>query len=428
MSFPVVGLSSVLKQRKEFIIIDDDTEYKLCRVQTNRKGVVLRSLLKGSEIMTKRQQVCRAGDFIVATIDAKVGGYGFVPAELNGAIVSNDYQLYNLELAKLYPDYLRMLITTELIQDQIRPSGTTNHARTHSDVFLKAEIPLPSVPEQQAIAEKFDRISRETVVFDFETASADSLLTSLRQAILQDAVSGKLVPQNPSDEPASELLKKIRAEKAKMVKEGTLRKEKPLPPINPDEVPFDLPPGWEWCRLGEIVEVLMGSSPDGSSYNNEGEGVPLVNGPVEFGEGDLGKTRLLKYTTEPSVMCSSGDILLCVRGSTTGRLNIAGFDACIGRGVAALRPSIDRFYFTLILLILRQKIYDKGRGSTFPNVTKDEIVLFSLAIPPLPEQHRIVAKARQLLAQCDEMERALQQSRNLANALKLAIVHGLVGE
>lgn len=121
MNYPNVKLSDVLRQRKEFITIDDELAYKLCRVQTNRKGVVLRSITKGADIKTKKQQICNAGEFIVATIDAKAGGYGFIPDELDGAIVSSEYQLYEINTLRLMPDYLRMIITTDIIQSQIRP-------------------------------------------------------------------------------------------------------------------------------------------------------------------------------------------------------------------------------------------------------------------------------------------------------------------
>lgn len=101
--------------------------------------------------------------------------------------------------------------------------------------------------------------------------------------------------------------------------------------------PALLPEGWAWVRLGDIAEVVMGNSPPGTSYNRFGRGVPLINGPTEFGPGQLDNPAVVQYTDEPSRMCEVGDLLLCVRGSTTGRTNVASFAACIGRGVAAIR-------------------------------------------------------------------------------------------
>ncbi|MDQ3844456.1 MAG: restriction endonuclease subunit S, partial [Bacteroidota bacterium] len=107
MSWRKVKLGEVLTQRKEFITIDDSIEYKRCRVQVNRKGVVLRDVVKGIYINTKKQQLCRKNDFIVAEIDAKVGGYGFVGENLEGAIVSSHYLLFEVDETKMLIDYLK---------------------------------------------------------------------------------------------------------------------------------------------------------------------------------------------------------------------------------------------------------------------------------------------------------------------------------
>src|ERR1051325_8026933 len=105
-SWRKIKLSEVLKHRKEFITIEDSIEYKRCRVQVYRRGAVLRDIVKGLAINTKKQQVCNSGDFLVAEIDAKVGGYGFVPPELNGSIVSSHYFLFEIDKKKMLPDYL----------------------------------------------------------------------------------------------------------------------------------------------------------------------------------------------------------------------------------------------------------------------------------------------------------------------------------
>ena len=95
--WPAVSLGEVLKHRKEFITIDDSQEYKRCRIQLHAKGIVLRDLIEGARIKTKEQQVCRAGEFLVAEIDAKVGGFGIVPEDLDGAIVSSHYFLFEID-------------------------------------------------------------------------------------------------------------------------------------------------------------------------------------------------------------------------------------------------------------------------------------------------------------------------------------------
>ena len=148
--------------------------------------------------------------------------------------------------------------------------------------------------------------------------------------------------------------------------------------------------GWPAKRLGDVCEIIMGQSPDGESYNTTGEGVPLINGPVEFSRESFGKTVRSKFTTQPAKFCKEGDLILCVRGSTTGRMNIAGFDACVGRGVAALRAKQYQPWINHFISSKRDEIHGRGTGATFPNVSSAMLADFELVIPPLSEQQRIV--------------------------------------
>jgi type I restriction enzyme S subunit len=148
--------------------------------------------------------------------------------------------------------------------------------------------------------------------------------------------------------------------------------------------------GWPRKRLGDVCEIIMGQSPDGDSYNTTGEGVPLINGPVEFSGESFGKTIRSKFTTHPTKFCKEGDLILCVRGSTTGRMNIAGFDACVGRGVAAIRAKEYQPWINHFISSKRDEIHDKGTGATFPNVSGGTLADFELVVPPVPEQQRIV--------------------------------------
>jgi type I restriction enzyme S subunit len=253
MSWKRVKLGDVIKQRRDLIIIDNSVEYKRCRVQVNRKGVILRDIVKGIAINTKKQQVCKEGDFLVAEIDAKVGGYGFVGKDLEGAIVSSHYFLFEVDETKLLKKYLSWLIKTDIIQEQITSKGSTNYAAIRPSHVLNFEIPLPSISEQIEIVSRLNNINTRYSLLFKELDQQQTYLQQLRQTILQEAVQGKLSEQNPSDEDAATLLKRIKAEKGKLIKEGKLKKEKELPSRPGDEIPFVLPKGWVWCRLAEAV-------------------------------------------------------------------------------------------------------------------------------------------------------------------------------
>lgn len=178
MMLPIVSLNEVLRQRKQFFIIDDDCEYKLCRVQTNQKGIVLRSIMKGIDIKTKKQQICKENDLLVAEIDAKVGGYGIVPAELDGSIVSNHYYLFELDEEKISIEYMKIILTTKIIQQQIKSVGSTNYAAIRAVDFLNYTIPLPELEEQVAYANKYVIIRNQIQHLKEATSEIENNLTN----------------------------------------------------------------------------------------------------------------------------------------------------------------------------------------------------------------------------------------------------------
>lgn len=172
MTWKEVPLGEVIRQRKSFITIDDDITYKRCRVQTSARGVVLRDALRGAEIKTKKQQVCRAGDFLVAEIDAKAGGYGLVPLSLEGAVVSSHYFLFEVDEAQLDREYLGWYSRTNRFFDQVRAVGSTNYAAIRPGSVLQYTMPLPSLLEQRRMVARLDRAAAAVAS---RSASADAV-------------------------------------------------------------------------------------------------------------------------------------------------------------------------------------------------------------------------------------------------------------
>ncbi len=160
MGYPLRPLRECLKHRKEFITLDDLQEYKRCRVQLRGQGVVLRDIVPGAEIKTKTQQVCRAGELLVAEIDAKLGGFGIVPDDLDGAMVSSHYFLFEIEESVLDRAYLSFYLKTSAFLDQVNAKGTTNYAAIRPRDVLAYTIPLPPLDEQRRVVEKLEGLSR----------------------------------------------------------------------------------------------------------------------------------------------------------------------------------------------------------------------------------------------------------------------------
>lgn len=156
--WPSVLLGEVARHRSVFIEIDGETQYKRCRVQTGAKGVVLRDVVSGSEIRTKRQQVCRANDFLVAEIDAKLGGYGIIGPALDGAIVSSHYFLYEMDQNRIDPRFIGWFCRTPQFQSQVAAQGSTNYAAIRPSQVLGYRIPLPPLDEQRRVINRLDKI------------------------------------------------------------------------------------------------------------------------------------------------------------------------------------------------------------------------------------------------------------------------------
>ncbi len=192
-SWPIIPLGQVIRHRKEFIVIDDLTEYRRCRVQLHAKGIVLRDIVMGGSIRTKQQQVCRTGELLVAEIDAKVGGFGIVPLDLDGAIVSSHYFLYQIDEHRLDRGFLDYYIRTRAFRDQVEAQGSTNYAAIRPQHVLDYTIPLPPLAEQQRIVARIDALAaRIEEIRNLHSAVIDDLKRMLL------GVYGELTNDAPS--------------------------------------------------------------------------------------------------------------------------------------------------------------------------------------------------------------------------------------
>ncbi len=178
-AWPIVPLADVLSYRKEFITIDDTQQYKRCRVQLHAKGVLRRDTVSGVDIKTKKQQVCRAGEFLVAEIDAKMGGFGLVPAELEGAVVSSHYFLFEINESCIDARYLDHYCRTERFRAQVEAQGSTNYAAIRPADVLAYTIPLPSLPDQQALVARLDALAEKTRQVEAHLAAVERMSSSL---------------------------------------------------------------------------------------------------------------------------------------------------------------------------------------------------------------------------------------------------------
>jgi type I restriction enzyme S subunit len=226
----------------------------------------------------------------------------------------------------------------------------------------------------------------------------------LKNSILQWAIQGKLVPQDPNDEPASVLLEKIRAEKARLVKEGKLKKKDlEVKPIAEDEIPFEIPKGWEWCRIGDLFNHSSGKQ---QSSSNNGKGTPqkfITTSNLYWGRFVLDNVKVMNFTDEEIITCSAtkGDLLVCEGGAGYGRSAIwdKDYDICLQNHVHRLRPCIPGVceYVYHFIYLLKESNQLAPVGTAMPGLSANRLKDLIIPLPPLAEQHRIVAKIEELM-------------------------------
>jgi type I restriction enzyme S subunit len=255
-------------------------------------------------------------------------------------------------------------------------------------------------------------------------------VAELRKAILQLAVMGKLVPQDPNDPPASELLKEIEAEKRQLVKQGKIKKSEPLPEIKSEEVPCALPVGWEWVRLDSITSKITDG--DHKTPPRISAGFRLLSaknvrdGHLDFENCDLiSEEHYMKSRTR--CLPESGDLLIVSVGGTIGRTSLIPEDSAFAlvRSVALIKPLlINSSYlkYSMDSELLQASIHERKRGGAQPCLYLSEIQQFPFSLPPLPEQLRIVAKIDQLMSLCDTLDQEIDASTGKQTELLNAVM------
>jgi type I restriction enzyme S subunit len=217
------------------------------------------------------------------------------------------------------------------------------------------------------------------------------------------------VSQNPNDQPASELLKEIEAEKKILVKEGKIKKQEPLPPIKTEEIPYQAPKGWVWVRLGNIGETNIGLTYSPTDISDIGTPV-LRSNNIQNGKLDL--TNLVRVNKEikNSVMVQEGDLLICARNGSkalvgkTAQVSDLSKEMAFGAFMAIFRSSINNYVLRFIHSPLFRRMIADVSTTTINQITQNNLKTTIFPLPPLAEQKRIVAKIDQLMALCDKLE------------------------
>ena len=406
-------IGEFLKRSKIPIDIEDDIEYNRVTIRINHNGVSLRDSEFGKKIGTKKQFILKAGQFIVSKIDARYGAFGIAPDEVEGAIITGNFWAYDVDKKKVNIEWFNQFTNSPDFYDicERASSGITHRKYLDEKFFLNYEILLPNVDEQLI---QIDKIKSQKNSFNELTTELTHQLTlvkRLRQQLLQDAVQGTLVEQNPKDEPASELLKKIKAEKERLIAEKKLKKEKELPPIKPEEIPFEIPENWVWCRLGECITLKSGQDLSPSEYSDSIEdGLPYITGASNL---ENEKVIINRWTKVPKSIATEGELLLTCKGAGIGKMAWLELPKVhIARQIMALNSNQVLLKYIKTAITINIPEYQKKAKSLIPGIDRDTVLTTLFPLPPLAEQNRIVQKLDELMQNCNELEASIKQSES----------------
>jgi type I restriction enzyme, S subunit len=384
-AWPKVKLGEVLRHRKEFITIDELTNYRRPRVQLHAQGIVLRDEVPGSLIKTKKQQVCQAGEFLVAEIDAKVGGFGIVPDFLNGSIVSSHYFLFVADGTKLDRRFLDYFIRTPAFREQVEAQGSTNYAAIRPAHVLAYEIPLPPLSEQRRIVGRIEELAAEIESARKLRAEAVEEAQALKRKTLDALLATDRTPRMPLLELLSEPLMNGLSVPASRLGSGNCFAKVGV--VNTGE--FD-------SRETKLVDVNL--APNSPYWLRKDDIVVSRGNCPEF----VGRAAI--YRGEPA-RCAIPDLLIRVR------LDAKKADV---RFVSAFFHSSEAREYIASQI--------SGTSSTMPKISQAKLEALPIPVPQLPEQRRIVAELDALQTDVDALKAAQTETAAELDALLPSIL------
>ena len=389
---------------------------------------------------------------------------------------TTELHIFRNAFGSLVPDFLLYYLKNPAFISAAasRMTGSAGQKRVPTVFFSENPFPLPPLKEQTRIVAKIDelmarcdaleklRAERDAKRLAVHTTAVRQLLnvadrdghiqareflgqhfgelytvkenvTELRKAILQLAVMGKLVPQDPKDPPASELLKQIAAEKTRLVKAGRIKEPKPVSPIASAEIPFELPQGWEWVRFGRLAYQITDGTHHTPKYMQQG--IPFLSvKDMSSGILNFGDSRFISETEHNELIkrCNPmhGDLLLTKVG-TTGIPVLVDTDKAFSIFVSVALIKFPQDYISGKFLtrivkspLVKKQSEDGTEGIGNKNLVLRKIQNFLLPIAPLEEQHRIVAKIDQLMGLCDTLE----QQIGAAGATQSAMLNAMMAQ
>jgi len=416
-------ISSFLKERPDRFKPDEANKLglkRLNKIDFSGKMHLVNKPTKTNMILIKK------GDLVISGINVEKGAVAIYQGD-EDILATIHYSSYEFDKKKINVEYFKWFLKSKIFKDIVNSQiGGGIKTELKPKRFLPLEINLPNLKTQKQILKKIQSMENEIKGLGKNFQKDQAFLTKLKQSILQEAVQGKLVKQNPKEEPASALLKKIKKEKEKLIRDGKIRKPKELPKIEEDEIPYELPENWCWGRLGDVCRI------NPRNYLEGGLEVAFIpmnlirDNAQNKHEQEIRKWSKIKsgftHFAEEDVVFAK--ITPCFQNRKSAILK--NLKNKYGAGTTELY--VIRSYNKLILpeflfLLVNTKSFIDDGVATYKGtagqqrIKRDFVENYIIGLPPLSEQRRIVEKVDALMRFCDELELRIRENKKNSGLL-----------
>jgi type I restriction enzyme S subunit len=370
----------------------------------------------------------KKGDLVISGINVEKGALAVYQGD-EDLTATIHYSSYEFDKEKIDEEFLKSFLKSKefirAIKEQV-PGGIKTEIKAKHLLPLEVQIPY-HIEDQKRIVNALKKKNNKIEEILSQQAHQLYLLKELRQQILQDAVQGKFVQQDPNDEPASVLLARIKAEKEKLVQEKKIKKEQPLPPIKPEDIPFEIPANWRWCRLGEIGNFFRGKS----KHRPRNDEKLFTDGKYPFVQtGDVAQSKYNNFLIETFSSCynevglsqsklwNKGTFCITIAANIAevGFLNI---DACVPDSVVTFSsvPDFSTKYLQYFFQTVKEDIEKFAPATAQKNINLGIIQELIFPLPPKNVQIEIVKKVENLWEICDKLEKTIKQNQKYTQDL-----------
>lgn len=392
--YPMAKIGSFLVKSNDIIDVQDDVEYKQVTIKINNGGVVPRNngeTLLGSKIGTKRQHVVHAGQFIMSKIDARNGAYGIVPKELEGAVVTNDFPVFDVDTQKIIPHFLVLVSTTEKFIEFARKcsSGTTNRKRIDIDAFLNQQIPLPSIEKQKDIVKQYYRASEIAKKTEEKIAIENADVLKYWLETLGIDISSK---------------ERIADGKLSFTRFSSIS-QWGIDFINEKKNQEQFSKYYKCLKIKDVCEIGSGGTPLRSNKEYYSGNIPWIktgelNNDVIWDSDE----KITKEAIENSnaKLYPANSIVIAMYGATIGKTAKLGIEATTNQACAVIynvdSSIIETDYLWFYLQTQTDKFKELAYGGAQPNINAGIIADYLIPIPSLIEQRNMVEHTKSIRA------------------------------